>query len=688
MSVFCCTHLSVSITCWLIISIFVFSAQFPGYQAKAQTSSDQNFKPRGQLHDRIKVLLQQNATGNINPTAKDVDPNTLSIVFKQKFSSEMTFLFSHLSRKQQCSILKKIARKVSCSVSITIRSLSSFTELWNGTRCRDTLASHTCSVDYRLRVKMHKIYFGQLGKLFLSLPLPFKCLILYSSASVPNYDTSRKQHGRINTTFTLRQAEQETEKLFKTVKLNAECSEVPSKIATLPMPAALVNLTVQLLNMTKSQWLKRFKKESAQIFFEYMEKRVKTHISNVNRPVPIFPVDKRRGSLTRFKKGNIRTAVRKVSDDRKGKFTLLFGIKVRSPSGEYKDWGNGNDIARSLRSLQERNLLNKHLKARIVKIRKLKKKKNPRNTKTLSVVLLPKDIEDANALFPTYLKNYYKEIKKQHKCYVMYIIARTLNRTVTVVEHLYSTFKLVSKKNFCFRIHRRKLNQTNVLDPPKDIQHLKANTTPGLPFPIFPISREGEETVAVMTTPRSSVEKARAKTKEEITALEIALFAMLAFLCIAIVAFTINCIIFALKTRTYTNSRVNVSNATNNTVFSKAVFAKFSRNERNNENQGNFAQSQRTSSDMVMCCFKRTIDSTTTANHQLTQQCPSNKVLQRTDNQKQMQMTAQQVENCKQEQTSHSRTIHLQEVKRDIEQHQVNCDDEITKHVDSYCTTV
>ena len=669
-------------------------APFPGYSRKSQTFYQKDPTSPGPLLRKIKDLLRHNVTENVNPTARNAHPNTTSNVFRQKFRKEMIYLFSYLPRKQQCNILRKISRKVSCNISATANIISNITDLWSGARCHERLERPKCKVDDRLKLKIHKYFNGQLGKVFLALPLPFKCLILHSSALHSNYERLQEKY-EVNSTFTLTLAEQEIEKLFKTVKLGSKCSQIPVNKGISAVRAALVNLTVQSLNKTKAQWIKQFKKESAQIFFEYMEQKVKSHTSSSNRRVPIFPVEKRRGSLTQFKKGNIRTAVRKVSNGTNSTFTLLFGFKVRSPSGEYKDWTNGKDIARSLRSLQRQKKLDKRLKARILKIRNLKRKPS-KVEESLNVKLLRKEIEDAKKLFPKHLINYYRNIKKRNKCYVMYILAETLNKTLNTVEQLYSTLERVSQKSFCLRVTKGVIITDMITmiiktNPPPKTQPLLPFVKALLPIPTQRASEGEGAGTEKPSTPKNSFEQERTKTtktKKEITALEIALFAMLAFLCVAIVAFTINCIVFAIRTRSYAKNRANGTSPTNKTVFSKVC--RVSKDKKNSEEPRNSVSSwnakglKKSSKDTLSCCLRNPKNSTTSPNQQQT----SDTVLQGAENLSQLQVTPQRVTHCKQEQTSPTRTVPSNLVIAKIEQPQVNHEIQCSTHFQSSCTTV
>ena len=526
----------------------------------------------------------------------------------------MIFLFSFLDQQKQCDILGKVARRVSCNISTTTKIASNFTTLWKGTYCQSKPMNKQCHVDDKLKLKVHKIYLKRLAKLFTALPLPFKCLIIKSVASVSNYDTSHQQRTN-NLKITLQQAEQETEKLFTSVKLDSKCSAVAARRNHTVMKAALVNMTVQLHNTTQIQWIKYFKKEATQIFFEYMTNKTKMQQpSNSNRPVQANSFSKRRGRLISFKKGSIRTDVRKVAKGKNGKFTMCFGIKVRSTSGEYKNWGNAKDIARSLKYLQIRN---ERLKASILKIRKLKKSK-PESLSEAGEPLLPQVVTIATTLFPMYLKNYYRRIKLGNKCYFMLMVGETLNKKLNTVEHLYHTLERLSKKNFCSRATRPGPKGENKI---KNIIVMLANnavppriTTPrATPIPNLPVSlippREGsgeEEKTNDKTTPEDGEEQASASTEEEIFALEIALFAMVAFLCVAFLAFTINCVKFVMKSRSYANNRASLKSATNNTVLTREVFSRVSTNVPNNKSHVDVSthlrQSQNVSNPLWAIC--------------------------------------------------------------------------------------
>ena len=672
--------------------IYCSSDPFPGY-SKTSWPVSYNDDPRhsGPFHQKLaRVLsaLQRNATGKLLHPSAPGDPDTISSVFKQKFNKEMIFLFSFLDQQKQCHTLNKVARNISCNISITTKIAANFTKLWKGTHCPSKPMNKQCYVDSKLKLKVRKLYLERLAEIFITLPLPFKCLLIKSISSVSNYDTSQQQHTN-SLKITLQQAEKEAEKLFSSVKLKSKCSTITAKKSYPAVQAAFVKITVQLHNTTQIQWINYFKKESTKIFFEYMTNKTKMEqSSNSNRRVHVIYFRQRRGPLNLFKKENIITDVRKVTKGENGTFTMRFGIKVRTTSGEYKNWGNAKDIARSLRSLQSRS---ERLKATILTIRKLKKESRSK-TELLTKrnePLLTKEITAATTLFPIYLKNYYKRIKLRHKCYVMWIIGETLNKKLSTVEHLYYTLERISKRNFCLQATRSGPNGKNNLTA-TIANRVTPRITTGQPtlFPNLPVSEippraDGgkEQTTFDKSPPKDSVGQASASTKKEISALEITLFTLLAFTCIAILAFTINCVLFALKSRSYANNGANATTAINNTVLARAVFSRVSTNVQNNEDRvdisAHLRQSQNVSNPLWACCIKYHQDSSPATNDRPTPQQSLNSPQHEIGNERPLQ-----IDSSEDTKTCYCRTKALTPVKGDSEELQT------ATHSQPRCTAV
>lgn len=457
----------------------------------------------------------------------------LHSIVVSRFMKEVVSLFTKLAVDIQCRELLKVSMATSCGVSSVGKILHNSISL-------RTNISKMCTLEKRANLQtcnttaVAKVFVHQMGKLFASLPWPFKCNIVNLVAlayRVQNIGQTGKHQLRI----TVQDTEVALEKIFPFIHIDQKCSKARQDVV-LPS-VSLVNLTVQLKSGTvKDSWLKNLETKGPQIYSIYLKYE---DTSNGDRPLlspsvkKTLPADVPLSQIyiTKVSKGTQR-------------FFIVFGLKIKK-KGQFREMKSSHKIVKSLRNAKSAEL-DAVLNATVLRIN-LKKEEAESNSSTNYATWTAKDLQKARSLFPRNLTAYYKEVDRIERCFIMFWISSSLRRSPTVMEMFFNALRFVTRRHSCYHTARiGRGNQTVAVKP----ERLHPTEPPETPRPTSTDPSAGSSQQSTPHTRNNQNKKTLEEvsgSESEVSSLELALFILLGLLCVATLAFTINYAIFAFK---------------------------------------------------------------------------------------------------------------------------------------------
>ena len=500
-----------------------------------------------------------------------------NFVFK-KFKEELSFMFSHLLERKRCDILVSLSMATKCNMTNVKQILSheSILKTPQEVKCfsRKTSRYPQCRTRYKVRVL--NSFWNQMAKLFNVISVPFQCNIINRIAT-----TSLRYRMHRNTKIkapriTLQTAEKQLEVIFPYLNIKEKCSKVwkpLKKLVPLKAPASLLNLTIKLdAGVKRKDWLRNFKKKASQMYKIYSQYYQSKRLNL--RPLPGYEHN-RPSNPPLLNKNDVRLTVLRVTKKRSA-VSVVFGMEVkRKRTQTFSRISPAKLLLVPLKRLGTK-ALNLFFNATVVKLSGAQQDAGKE-----SYVWSVPQIMESKRQFPKYLVPYYRKLDREGKCLVMLYISSHLQTDLRPVEMLYSTFKYIPRKYFCSSKRRIIIgpfaNRTDIYIDPRN---------PRPPPPSLPKHEETQlnTTSKNMLTERLIPKRTNtSKTKEsddfpedeeqteerqKITPLEIVLFGILGLLCLAILAFTVNCILFTMK------NKKSAPPQQVNTVFSRAVYTR------------------------------------------------------------------------------------------------------------------
>ena len=370
--------------------------------------------------------------------------------------------------------------------------------------------------------------------LFNDLPTAFQCKIASDVTFASRGDATKAA---------LAETMAKISKELKTLDKTLSCTEThPREIIT--------NTRVQIgVRLRKSlpldAWLERFKRIMPTIYLSYISKtgRVsefatgwRTNKKGVK--IPIIPFDK---FLVNFYDQPITDAsVAMVS----------FSLFSRTESGDYR-LINGDEVAASFDGLS-RSVLNSYIQAEVIGWQAHREKgNNQRLERTRKRNSKPSLLQSyrLQTWFPKYLLNFFKSMSSNGRCYILRQISSYVEQDLLVVEKWYNWLGQLPKKYYCSRASKYVAKTKNKHPKPlrsiwdrldKYIQMIQtiSSVAPTLRLGTT-ISQARNSTVVRETRPFNSM--------------EIVMFALLGFLCLLIMVFVGNCVVFTFKTKQLNN---------------------------------------------------------------------------------------------------------------------------------------
>lgn len=482
--------------------------------------------------DFLKGLLQKpNSKGS--PKYHMSSADELNEVVNTRFRKEMVVLFSRLSETYQCKILSAVQKKTHCSMPSLIKPLSNLTEM-----------KHPVNVSCLLKGKMklkecsfaHKTFIGdvfshKLLDFFASLSAAFKCHVINTIALA--YNRQRRRH--LASSISVSQVQKALEDIFPSVTLGNTCTDIEMDHLIPSIPP--VNITVNMAGIERESWLKHFSKTGPDIYKAFLG----------------YDWETRRGkmlgspSTAKYlaeKTEEINSAQLSIvgKDGHDVAFSVLFLLKVkRKQSERLREIRSTYKIVQALKTKTE-DELQKIFNATIINIGLSGQKSNITKTSSKTNTWTLNQVSKAKRLFPVHLSGYYKELSKAARCFIVLYMSHQIKKSPQEAEMFYVSLRLISRKHTCYYTWRK-----GPTDDPGSIipERFTAKVTQA------PVSNStGIPTNATISTLSANtindVSAAKVHT-DDFSSLEIVLFALLGFLCFSVLAFTVNCVLMAVR---------------------------------------------------------------------------------------------------------------------------------------------
>lgn len=488
-----------------------------------------------------------------------------------KFKSEIVKLFTYLPHKQRCNILNDLVNVTKCdSVSIA-RTLVNNNIIRNPQKIKCSFSRASKCTGSNVTEVVLEAFWNQMGKLFHVLPVPFQCSIVNKiSSSSPSSKRRKLRQSPVlkgkTPRITLQLVERQLEKVYPSLNITQKCSKVWTplkKKVPLKSPASLVNITVQLTRgMRRKTWVKRLRRKAYQIYNIYYRYTIKEQ-----RKRPVSLVGSRHSSgPPLLSKREVRVTVIRMTKISRSVVAVVFALEAKKPgSSHFSKISSAKEITKAINATG--NVAMRRLfDAKVLELTVAKADKGHTDS-----IWTGKDMVKANLLFPRYLISYYRlGIDRLARCLVMLYISSNLQRDLRPVEMYYNSQKYLPKKYFCSSTRRPTLtnvsvtsfymtNETEFFPRPKGKNRKKDNK--GKINLIDKINERMNVTISIPSSESTEdfeeeeedgndeEEVEQSSTSRSTSPLEIGLLALLALLCVAILAFTIHCVIFALKKR-------------------------------------------------------------------------------------------------------------------------------------------
>ncbi|KXJ29100.1 hypothetical protein AC249_AIPGENE1191 [Exaiptasia diaphana] len=402
----------------------------------------------------------------------------------------------------------------------------------------------------------------QESKMIGELPVPFQCTIVNKISSfAPSKRHRQKRSSVLNEGKTSRKSlqmvERQLQEVYPSLKITQKCSKVWKplrKKVPLSSLASLVNITVKLDKGTRRKaWVKRLRKKAYRIYRIY--RRFNGNASSqIDIPLLSYP-----SKPPLLKKKDVRLNIIRFTKKSRLVVNVVFRLEIKEPGkSNYSKVKSAAQIIKAINSTGPGTMA-RVFNGIVLAITDAKKTKVETNSLWTS-----NDTAKALKQFPSHLRSYFRfGMERMGRCLVMIYISTNLQKDLRPVEMFYNSHNYLPKKYFC--LHKKSIsvnmsiryiaNETfpkskenkergkNTIKKEKNLLLEKINERDSNITYAFPVSEQPD------VDEKDGKEVEETSSRRKVTALEIGLFTVLAFLCLAIAAFTINCIMFAFKKR-------------------------------------------------------------------------------------------------------------------------------------------
>lgn len=473
-------------------------------------------------------------------------------IVNTRFRTEMATLFSWLPESDKCNILVAVSKTTQCTVSDIIELLFSLTEMKHNINV-------SCPVKDRTKLKLcsqaNRTFIGEtfcneLLNVFKLLPSPFKCHVINAIA------LAYSLKGRRHLALSVSQAQNAVADMFPYVSLPNTCADLEMDHIIPSIPP--VNITVALSNADKQTWLQTLTKKGPEIYKAVLKYEFET--SHKGKLLGTT-------GLAQYLEEHEINSTQLVTVGVEGGdmiFSVLFRLKVkRKPSNRLREIRSMYRIVEALaaKTQQElREIFNATIIAISLDGERSNITKTPPKTDTWTLT----QMDTAKELFPAHLAEYYKQLGKPARCFVVFYISLKINKSPKAVEMFYTSFKRFSRKHTCYYTRRNVPTGPilKVITPERFTMSDKSLSTQASSIERTRIPSTGSDRAIDRISDKLDI--------EDLSSLEIALFALLAALCVSVLAFTINCVMLALKAKPTDQSHGGPKPVLETAVFHKS----------------------------------------------------------------------------------------------------------------------
>lgn len=479
-----------------------------------------------------------------------------------KFKNEIVRLYTFLPHNHRCNILDDLVNVTTCNQTFITHVLlkNNITQDMK-TKCPSLHRTFHCNGN-NITQKILNAFWDEMVSLFSELPVPFQCTIV-NKISTSFAASKRRRHYRSSVLksraarISLQMVEEKLQEVYPSLNVTKKCSKVWKplrKKVPLSSPASLVNITVKLRKGTRRKaWVKRLRRKAYRIYNIYQRFNSK---ASTHRTIPFLWQPSNPPLLT---KKDVRLNVIRFTKRSRLVVNVVFSLEIKEPgTTRYNKVRSATQIIKAINSTGPA-VMGRLFDGIVLALTDAKK-----NRAEVNPFLTNNDKINARKQFPSYLRSYFRfGMDRMGRCLVIIYISTNLQKDLKPVEMFYNSQNYLPKKYFCsskrgisvdvkvvYRANEtfpnskennfgRKKNSRN---KEKNLLLEKINERENITF-TFPAS----ELPDVVEKDGKEVEEISSRKK--ITALEIGLFVLLALLCLAIVAFTINCIMFVFKKR-------------------------------------------------------------------------------------------------------------------------------------------
>ncbi len=317
--------------------------------------------------------------------------------------------------------------------------------------------------------------------------------------------------------------------------------DMAEKCADTPHPRQVVtNTHVQIgIRLRKSMpleaWLERFKKILPKIYLSYVSK-----LGRISEFVSSWTTNKQGAKVPVFSSDQFLVKIQDEPITDASVAMVSFSLYSRSKSGDYR-LISGDEVAASLDGIN-RSVLNSYIQAEVIAWKSHGDRNNVRPDRMRNPKSKPSSLQSFRLQnsFPKYLVKFFKSMTSDGRCYILRHISSYVERELLAVEKHYHGLGLLPKKYYCSRAAKYNSRlKTQRLRPlarvwdrlDKFIQIVSKPT----PTMSTTISQARNSTIIRETRPFNSM--------------EIVMFVLLGFLCLLIMVFVANCIVFTFKTK-------------------------------------------------------------------------------------------------------------------------------------------
>ena len=442
-----------------------------------------------------------------------------------EFRTHMLRAISTLSVSRQCTILTAILKDSGENPSRVMKEFMD-TVPYQHLPCVPTSSPSESPVNISGLQRATDYY---VTRLFNNLPHVFQCKVISDVTFATRGDVTKEA---------LKEALTETvSKISKELKL-----ENMAKYCTYTKPMKIItNTRVQIgvrlrKTMPFEAWLERFKKILPKIYLTYVSKlgRVSEFVTDwttndEGAKIPVIPSNQ---FLVKIQEEPITDAnVAMVS------FSLFF----RTMSGDYR-LISGDEVVASLERIR-RSILNSYIQAEVIAWRSHGDRHNIRLQRMRNPKAKPNGLETFRLQnsFPKYLVKFFKSLASDGRCYILRQISSYVELDLLVVEKHYHDLGMLPKKYYCSRAAKYESRLKNKR-----------------PRPFASVWERLDRFIQTISTstPTMSTTISKAQTNSTIiretrpfNSMEIVMFALLCFLCLLIMVFVANCVVFTFKTK-------------------------------------------------------------------------------------------------------------------------------------------